>query len=144
MSTLFDKIGGYDTIRKVHKIFYDKIYAHPWIGQFFKEVSQELNENQQTDFMVQAFGGPQMYSGAFPVPAHKHMYITVELFELRSGLLKESLQEAGLNEENIESWLRIDSAFKKSLVKGKLEDCERRFPTDEIVHFENPHAKKAS
>jgi hemoglobin len=37
---LFDLIGGRYTLDKVHKVFYDKIYAHPWIGKFLKRFSK--------------------------------------------------------------------------------------------------------
>ena len=140
-SSLFERLGGYDTLRKVHKIFYDKVYADAWIGQYFKDVKQETIENQQTDFMAQAMGGPDMYSGAFPVPAHKHMNITEELFEYRHELLKASLKEAGVNEENASAWLRIDGAFRKGIVKKSVSECEVRFKTDEILDFPRPTKK---
>ena len=144
MSTLFEQLGGITTIQKVHKIFYDKIYAHPWIGQYFKEIDQQLIENQQSDFMAQAMGGPQNYCGAFPIPAHKHMNISEELFDLRHGLLKESLSEAGVRAALSEAWLKIDSAFRKGIVKKSSNECEPRFATDEILDFPNPRIKKAS
>lgn len=137
-STLFDLIGGYKTLNKVHKIFYDKIYKDPWIGQFFKDISQDIIEAQQTDFMAQAMGGPDKYCGAFPIPAHKHMFISEELFEYRHSLLKSSLHEAGLSPEGIQGWLKIDYAFKKGIVKKQLSDCEPRFKTDQIINFPKP------
>ena len=141
-STLFDRVGGYPTVKKVHKIFYDKIYADSWIGQFFKEVKQEVIEDQQTDFMVHAMGGPDKYNGAFPVSAHRHMNITIELFEYRHEMLKQSLKEAGLSTDLIESWLKIDGAFKKGIVKKNISDCTRRFATDEIVDHPQPSSIK--
>lgn len=144
MTTLFEQIGGMETIQKVHKIFYDKIYSHPWIGQFFKEIDQGVIENQQSDFMAQAMGGPQNYCGAFPIPAHQHMNISEELFELRHELLKESLLEAGLSSPHAESWLKIDAAFRKGIVKKSLADCKPRFASDDVLDFPNPKIKKAS
>jgi len=32
--TLFDRLGGQRTLEKVHTIFYDKLYIHPWLGKF--------------------------------------------------------------------------------------------------------------
>ena len=54
--TLYDRLGGKQTYIKVHKIFYDKAYAHPWLSQYFADKPQEILENQQTDFMVQLMG----------------------------------------------------------------------------------------
>ena len=80
-------------LRKISKVFYDKVYAHPWIGKYFAEVKQEVIEAQQVDFMAQALGGPKMYCGKFVPQAHQHMVITEELFELREQLLDEAMKE---------------------------------------------------
>lgn len=142
--SLYDSIGGKPTIEKVHKVFYDKIYKHPWIGQFFKNVPQKVIEQQQTDFMSDLMGGPSNYCGKLPVPAHKHMYIDEELFQVRSDILKESLVECGISKECIEAWLKLDGAFKKGILKKSISECEKRFPTDEILFFKNPNKKQAA
>ena len=135
-------MGGIPMLRKVNKIFYDKIYAHPWIGQYFKSIRQEHIENQQTDFMTQALGGPEIYSGRFVPDAHTHMFITEELFLVRNGLLLEALREAGAPQELHDRWTKIDLAFKKNLIKNSLADCTPRFRTDDILDFPNPEAYK--
>ncbi len=135
---LYELVGGRATLQKVHKIFYDKVYAHEWLGLFFKGIDQKIIEDQQTDFMAQSMSGPKNYCGKFPVPAHKHMMISEELFEIRHLLLTESLREAGVSEEYAQHWLKIDSAFKRSIVKQSVNDCEKRFNTDEILSFSNP------
>ena len=119
---IFEQLGGIETIQRVHKIFYDKIYAHPWLSGFFKNHDQTHIENQQTDFMAERFGSAKNYVGQMPITAHDHMYITEELFETRQVLLKESLQEAGLSETLIESWLFVDSAFKQQVVNKSYSD----------------------
>lgn len=139
---LYEALGGRDTLKRVHKIFYDKIYAHPWIGQFFAKVSQEIIENQQTDFMTDAMGGPKVYCGRLPIPTHANMFITDELFELRGQLLRESLTEARIPEDLAAHWIKIDRAFRTAVVKKSVADCKRRFPTDEIIAFENPSKAK--
>ena len=143
-TTFFDEVGGLEVISKVHKIFYDKIYAHPWIGKFFQGIDQNVIESQQTDFMGQNFGGPVYYLGKLPVAAHKHMLINEKLFELRSFLLEESLREAKVDSEHIKKWLKIDSAFKNGIVKNSINDCQKRFFTDELQVFLDPFEHKKS
>ena len=142
-STLYDYIGGREVIEKVHKVFYDKIYADPWIGKFFEDISQNVIEEQQTDFMSQAMGGPACYCGKLPIAAHKHMFITQELFELRVKYLQESLSESGLSLEAQARWLKIDGAFKNALIKKSRADCDLRYKTDKILEFANPNKKSA-
>jgi truncated hemoglobin YjbI len=140
---IFDLIGGRETLEKVHKVFYDKVYEHSWLKKFFSHIEQTHIENQQTDFMTKALGGPAIYCGRLPVPAHKHMFISEELFDLRHQLLKESLEECRIDPSVIVSWLKIDLAFKSALTKSNPSECEKRFFTDELVIILNPE-KKAS
>ncbi len=120
--TLFDAVGGLPTLQRVHKIFYDKVYAHPWLGQFFAGHSQSAIEDRQTSFMGEKMGGDVTYMGKDLKTAHETMYITPELFDLRRHLLDEAIREAGLSDELREKWLRIDSAFSKSIIKDSKED----------------------
>ena len=138
--SLYQALGGKPTLEKVHKLFYDKIYTHPWIKQYFEGTPQHIIESQQTDFMTTSMGGPEVYQGKFPNPAHKHMNITEELFDLRQALLKKSLEEANVPKELAIKWLKIDGAFRKGLVKESLADCEKRYATDHILNFHNPVA----
>lgn len=66
------------------------------------------------------------------------MYITEDLFNMRSQILKESLNEAGVLDDLAVRWLEIDSAFKNGIVKKSLEDCKPRYNGDEILFAEDP------
>lgn len=143
-ATLFEQVGGRDILEKVHKIFYDKLYEHPWLGPYFKTVPQNVIEEQQTDFMTAHMGGPSIYLGKLPQAAHKHMFITEEMFQIRHNILLESLREAGVAENLIEKWIKIDGAFKNQIVKSKIEDCEKRFKNDEVLVFDRSGRKQAA
>ncbi len=119
--TLFDAIGGQPTLQRVHKIFYDKVYVHPWLGKFFTEHSQEAIEARQTQFMAEKMGSDKPYLGKAMQMAHRAMYITPELFEIRRQLLRESIKEAGVADDLAERWLTIDSAFYRQIVKDSIE-----------------------
>lgn len=76
---LYDAIGGLPTIQKVHKTFYDKVYADDWLKQFFADFDQQIIENKQTSFMGEKMGGPK-YLGKPLKQVHENMYISRELF----------------------------------------------------------------
>ncbi len=135
---LFECIGGRAGISRITKIFYNKVYDHPWLKLFFQNIPQEHIENQQTDFMTGSLGGPKLYMGRFPIPAHEHMHITEDVFDLRHTLLLESFHEAGTPPEAVEAWVKIEHAFKKRLIKHSLSECKKRYFTDEILDFPNP------
>jgi hemoglobin len=136
--TLFDEIGGVETLKRVNKVFYDKVYAHPWLGQYFKQMPQEDIEKQQTDFIAQSIGGPDRYRGKSVINAHAHMFITEELFQTRESLLQAAFQEAGAPAALIEKWNKIDQAFKTALISNSATECRPRFPGDPILNFSNP------
>ncbi len=119
-SSLYDAIGGLQTLQRVHKLFYDKIYAHGWLGQFFAGHSQQAIEDRQTSFMAEKMGGPDPYLGKEIRMVHEAMYIDRELFELRHELLDASIREAGVPDDLRERWLRIDSAFMQKIIKPSV------------------------
>ena len=121
-------------IEKVQKIFYDKIYAHEWIGQYFKHIEQKYIESQQTKFMASISGGPKNYSGLVPKDAHRMFIITDELFDLRQKLLREALEEADLDDESIEEWIKKDSAFRGVVVKS---ECKKLYDEEPVLYFQN-------
>lgn len=137
-NTLLQEVGGKTVLEKVHKHFYDELYKHPWLKNYFLHIDQKIIENQQTDFMIANMGGGKIYSGGMPKNVHRHMHISEELFDLRSKILRESVLACGVPEDMADRWIRIDSAFKHSLVKKSVDDCEKRFFTDEILNFPNP------
>ncbi len=136
--SLFDEVGGIEIFRKINKVFYDKIYAHPWMRQYFIGVSQEHIENQQTDFMATAFGAGERYTGRFVKDAHTHVMITEELFNLREQLLDEAFKEVGAPPALVERWKKIDNAFKNQILKKDISECKGRFASEPILDFPNP------
>ena len=119
--SLFDEVGGLATLQKVHKVFYDKIYTHPWLKHFFVGHNQQAIEDRQTQFMAEKMGGNIQYWGKDPKMAHRQMYITRELFDIRHQLLKESLTEVDVPELLAQRWLKIDYAFRRKVVKDSIE-----------------------
>lgn len=120
--SLFQSVGGLPTLEKVHKIFYDHVYAHDWLKSFFEGHNQQFIEDRQTAFMGQKMGGDVAYKGRTLDSAHRYMYIPPELFEVRREILRQSLQEAGVSETHIEQWLQIDGAFFKQIVDDSMGD----------------------
>lgn len=137
-STLFDRIGGLDALRKVHKIFYDKMFAHPWLKQFFVDHPQEIFENQQTTFMAGLMGGPKIYAGKTPKMAHQNILITDEMFEMRSEILSQSIKEAGISDAVRMEWLDADRALKRALVKSSIDECRTMFDGQRIFDIPKP------
>ncbi|MDP6979956.1 MAG: group 1 truncated hemoglobin [Myxococcota bacterium] len=139
-SNLYERLGGRPVIEKVHKLFYDKVYEHPWLKGYFDEIDQKHIEAQQSDFMGQAFGGPRVYRGKAANTAHKHIFIDREIFDLRHALLRESIEEAGVAPELMAEWLRLDAGFERAIVKQSEGECEKRYANEDVVVIPKPPA----
>ncbi len=131
--TLYDRLGGRPCLERVHRRLYDKIFNHPVLGAFFAGKNRKHQEDQQSDFMADQFGGPRLYGGRMPRDAHQHMFITDEHFELRFKILEESLNQCAVPPDLRDRWLAIDREFKSHIVKKSVDDCVKRYKTDTIL-----------
>lgn len=141
--TLFELIGGLETLQKVHRNFYDKVFSHPWLRKYFTDFVQDLIEIQQTNFMMMVMGGPNKYDGRKIRSTHHYMFITEKLFEIRHELLKKTLEEEGLTQDLKEKWLSIDYSFKSVLVKNNMDECYSRFYTGFVMAFDEDGTNKS-
>lgn len=140
---LYDQLTDKSVVLRVNKAFYKKVYEHPWLSQYFQAVTEEFITQQQTDFIVAAIGGPNKYSGRLPSNAHPHMFITDELYDLRSSLLHEAMDEEKAPIELREKWSVIDESFRHVIVKKSLSHCVQKYKTEPILAFKNPTKKAA-
>lgn len=134
----FNRIGGRESLIAINKVFYDKVYKHPWLKLYFENIPQQHIEDQQIDFMQKVLGGENLYVGKAPPSAHQHMFIPNELFDIRKKLLIESFEELNSHPELVTKWLTLDESFRKILVKETPAECIPRFKTDPILKFDAP------
>ena len=71
---LLEAVGGWDGILRVHTRFYEEIFEHPWLRIFFRGKHPDILAKKQTEFMVAAFGGENLYKGDTPAFVHMHMF----------------------------------------------------------------------
>ncbi len=131
--SLFEEIGGRPTLERVHREFYERLFAHPQLSKFFVFTPREHQETQQTDFMTFAMGGPNNFFGKEPRKAHRHLFITEKWFQARHQILKETLEFCGISPEHQKAWLKIDSAFKSQVVKETIDECIARYADEGII-----------
>jgi len=135
-----EELGGRECLERVHKIFYDKLFAHPWLGKFFEGKKRWVLEEQQTEFLMGVFGGPKIYGGRGPLEAHQHMFITEEIFGIRHEILQQSLSQAKVPEDLHERWLRTDLGMRRAIVKESPDKCKGRYNNEAIMVIPNPEA----
>ncbi len=133
----------YDIVFKVNYEFYELVYNHEWLKHIFVVIEQKIITSQQTDFMVQSFGGPKKYGGRTPDDAHPHIFVDEEMWQLREDLLKEAFVKTRCPEDICERWLKIDNAFKAAIIKKSPDECKKRYTMDEIINVPNPKKRAA-
>lgn len=99
--SLYEAIGGAETITKLVEAFYPKVQADPDIGPLFPEDITPVMEKQKL-FLTQFFGGPQLYSDKYGHPMmrarHLPFPITPERADAWLSCMKRALAEIGLDE----------------------------------------------
>ncbi len=130
----------FEIVQLINKNFYDRVYADPWLRKMFEIVPQDVIESQQTDFMVGALGGPVRYRGRSPKDAHPHLFVTEEIWQRREDHLLATFKELNIDDQIATKWLKIDNAFKQAIIKSSLDECEKRFFTDEIISLDKKAA----
>jgi len=114
--TLFDKYGGFDTFSKVVKNFYQKVLDSDQVEHYFHGISMDRLITHQTNFISKVLGGPDRYEGLDMKTAHAKLNITVPDFNEVAELLEESLEEAGVEAEDIEVILSAVANLQDQIV----------------------------
>lgn len=73
MTTLFEELGGKNSIELAVDKFYDRVLNDERINRFFANVDMEKQRQHQKAFLTYAFGGSEGYDGRSLRNAHKRL-----------------------------------------------------------------------
>ena len=103
VTTFYDEIGGYETIRRVVAKFYEGVAADPVLRPMYPEEDLGPAEVRFRDFLVQYWGGPTTYSDQRGHPRlrmrHAPFAVTPEAKEHWLRHFREGLDEVALPPE---------------------------------------------
>lgn len=89
--TLYDRIGGADTVGKLVVDFYRRVLADPELRPFFDDVPVDKLTHMQSEFFATALGGPSVYTGRSLAEAHGGLGIRHRHLQLFFDHLLETL-----------------------------------------------------
>ncbi|KAK9696828.1 hypothetical protein K7432_012265 [Basidiobolus ranarum] len=99
--TLYETLGGEETIAKVVEVFYTKyVLNDDRIKHFFVGIDMEKQRAMQTKFLAFAFGGPA-FNGKKMNIAHRHLKLTDADFDAVIDDLGKALRDFEVSEEII-------------------------------------------
>ena len=103
MSTFYEEIGGYDTIRGIVARFYAGVATDEVLRPLYPEEDLAPAEERFRDFLVQYWGGPTTYSDARGHPRlrmrHAPFAVTPVAKDHWLRHFRAALDEAGLTPE---------------------------------------------
>lgn len=97
--SLFDRIGGDETVTTLVDDFYERIFSDPELGLFFAHSPKDKLVQMQREFFAVALDGPSSYTGRSLNEVHFGRGITAKHLGLYIDHLTATLQDFGLDEE---------------------------------------------
>lgn len=101
--TLYDDIGGKETLVKLYIIAVQRIYNDPKINHFFKGFPKKDLVKHLSDQTCELIGGPCQYTGRTMLESHKDLGITdADMFVLVEHV-QQAMRDVGLTyqQENL-------------------------------------------
>ena len=99
--------------------FYRRAFLDGMIGHFFFHSDISHITQEQIIFATAMLGGPQQYRGKPLKAAHKPFAIRKPHFGRRQVLMREVLDDLGLDEELKNQWLALEEQFRPIILNTK-------------------------
>lgn len=113
--SLFEKYGGFSVASRIVLDLYERLLDDDDVGPFFDGVEMSRVVDHQIKFISSLMGGPASYTDEQIEKLHAHLRIEDAHFDRLQGILRETLRDHGLSDEDVEL---IAAAFeaRRSLV----------------------------
>jgi hemoglobin len=116
--SLFDKYGGTPAVSKIVHTFYGKILESDEVRHYFEKIDIERLMSHQVKLFSLLLGGPVDYDVSRLRQAHKSFSLTIDDFEEVKGLLEEALEEADMDEDDVETVLETVESHRGSILNS--------------------------
>ncbi len=117
-ATIFERYGGFAQVSRVVSGLYDKILESPQLTPYFANTDMRRLIDHQTRFIATLLGGPASYSDEHLQRVHARLGITDAAFAEMVFLLKETLEDFGFEDEDIETVEFEITSRKHCIVAG--------------------------
>lgn len=99
--TIFERYGGFASVRKVVSAFYDKILDSERLAPYFENTNMRILIDHQTQFISTVMGGPGTMSDDILRRIHAPLNITRTHFVEMAGLLVETPEDFDYQGEDV-------------------------------------------
>lgn len=98
--TLYERLGGEDTINELVDDFYGRVRADESLQGFFEHSDMEALRHMQREFFAAALGGPIVYAGRGLREAHAGRGINVEHFRKFIDHMMATLKDKDISDDD--------------------------------------------
>jgi hemoglobin len=109
--TLYEQIGGRETVERLINNFYDRVLADPQLKPFFEHTSMDKLRKMQQEFFASALDGPATISELDLAYIHHGRGIRTTHFNRFVQHLLETLASIGVDEEQQMEVIRRISTY---------------------------------
>ena len=114
--TLFERYGGFSTVSRIVSDFYGRVRESDMLSPYFEHVDMHLQIDHQTKFIATLMGGPASYTDEHIRRVHAQHQISQEAFAEGCAVLRETLEDHGMDESDIGSVMAAFSAHRDQVV----------------------------
>ena len=119
-TSLFDRCGGFSTIRAVVSDFYDRVTDSENLSHYFIDMDMPSMIDHQTKFIATVMDGPASYTNEVLQRVHSHLRIKKSEFRELEEILTETLEDHDFSNDDI---AYIANAFhsREHLIVAQVE-----------------------
>jgi hemoglobin len=101
-STIYERSGGFPTVRKIVSAFYDNILSSEQLAGYFADIDMRRQIDHQTKFIASVMGGPVSYGDEVLRRVHAPLEISRDEFDELIDLLQETLEDFEVAADDID------------------------------------------
>jgi len=101
MATIFERYGGFSTIRRIVSDFYDRVLDDSALAKHFENVDLPALIDHQTKFIMTITGGPANTTNEQLRRAHARLGVTQGEFRRVVTILEETLDDHNMQPEDV-------------------------------------------
>ena len=116
--SLYERLGGADTVSKLVDKFYDRVLDDPELAPFFTKTNVRKLRTMQREFFSVALGGPVTYFGKPLAYAHRGRGIERRHFQKFTDHMLATLEEYGLDERDVHDVIDRINMYSSDILGG--------------------------
>lgn len=116
MQSIFERYGGFPVVSRIVSTFYDRMLDDDDLSGYFANTDMRHLIDHQTKFLASVMGGPASYTPEHLARVHERLKIDDAAFEGTVLILRETLEDHGLEETDIATVIGRVREQKSSIV----------------------------